>query len=67
MRSERERTLDDIDEHESTIQSIEDEMRIIELDYPNDYEDDDRWNDLYHELTEHQNAVQYLEHCLEDM
>lgn len=41
-------------------------MKIIERT-EDDYEDSNRWNDLYHELTEHQNAVQYLEHCLEDL
>lgn len=65
MRDERARIQEDIEEHESTIASIEQEMLAIEQ-FEDDYEDNDRWNDLYHELTEHQNAVQYLEHCLEE-
>lgn len=66
MKTEYERTMEDIEEHESTMRSIEEEMRIIE-DTEDDYENSDRWDDLYHELTEHQNAVSYLESCLEDI
>lgn len=57
MRDERARIQEDIEEHESTIESIEGEMMAIEM-FEDDYEDSDRWNELYHELTEHQNAVQ---------
>ncbi len=65
MMNERERLEEDLQELESTLDSIEQEMLAIEQ-FEDDYEDNDRWNDLYHELTEHQNAVQYLNHCLED-
>lgn len=66
MRNERERLEEDLQDLESTLESIDNEMRIIEQTEDN-YEDSDRWNDLVHEWNETTNAISYIEHCLEDL
>jgi uncharacterized protein CbrC (UPF0167 family) len=55
---------DELQDLESTLESIEDEMRIIEQT-EDDYEDSDRWNHLVHEHTETTNAITYLINCMQ--
>jgi len=66
MMNERERLEDDLQDLESTLDSIEDEMRIIEQT-EDDYEDSDRWNALVHEWNETTNDIMYIGNCLEDL
>jgi hypothetical protein len=66
MIDEREILEKDLQALESTLESIEDEMRIIEQT-EDDYEDSDRWNALVHEWNEITNDITYIEHCLEDL
>jgi hypothetical protein len=65
MMNERERLEEDLQDLDSTLESIDDEMRIIERQP--DYEDSDHWNHLMHEYNETTNAISYIEHCLEDL
>lgn len=57
---------EDIHDAEGSLASVEDEMREIELELGDNYEDSDRWNDLHHEMLEYENHISYLQHCLKD-
>lgn len=63
---EYQRMKEDRDECEREAESLEREMAEIEQANPDNYEEDNNWNGLYHEVNELYNHANYLTHCMED-
>lgn len=64
---ELERLYSDRRDAESDLEHLYEELKIIERENPDDHEDMDEWNDLFHEVNELENDISYLSDCIEDI
>lgn len=64
---ELERLYSDRRDAESDLEHLYEELNIIERENPDDYEDMDEWNDLFHEINQLENDISYLSDCIEDL
>lgn len=67
MENELERLIEDRDSAENEAVRLEEEMGVIEREYPDSYEDFEEWNSLHHEVNELNNWASYLTSCIEDL
>jgi hypothetical protein len=66
LQDELKRYIEDRDMAEMDLDSLHQEMCEIEYSDP-DYENNDNWNGLWHEVTELENTVNDLSRCIEDL
>ena len=67
MENELEHLIEDRDSAENEALRLEEEMTVIEREDPDNYEDHEEWNILYHEVNELNNWAAYLTSCIEDL
>ena len=67
MENELELLIEDRDSAEDEALRLENEMTLIEREYPDSYEDFEEWNSLHNEVNELNNWASYLTSCIEDL
>lgn len=61
------RAYEERNEAESDAEFIEDEMGVLEREFPESYEDLEEWNNLHHAMNECYNHAQYLTSVIADL
>jgi len=67
VEDELRRLIDDRNDAESDLESMYQELDALERADPENHEDSDEWNDLFHEVNEVVNHISYLSSCIDSI